>query len=180
MTELDLANIRNNVKKYIINKFNKKSDDLISKLDSDDSISKLASAVEEALYESAMSRTSLHEINIYKYQIFKQRYNYGLEFFILNLKHFKEKLKKKEITVTDIFNKNPIDIFPEKWETSLIKKKEEEKFFYETHLVSNSKTTTCFKCKTINTFVQGKQTRSSDEPETMFYLCLTCGNTWKK
>ena len=170
MTELDLKNIRSNVKKYIAKKLNTDND--ITK--------KLASDVEEALYENTMKRTSLNEIKSYKYQIFKQRYNYGLGFFIINIKYFENKLNKQEITVSDIFNKNPIELFPEKWETSLIKKAEEEKFLYETHLVSNSKTAKCFKCKTINTFVQGKQTRSADEPETMFYLCLTCGNNWKK
>ena len=163
--EVDLKKLRNNVKSYISTKLED---------------STYSSEIEEALYESSINRTSLHEIKIHKYQIFKQRYTYDLGWFILNKNYLLEKLNNKEITVTDIFNKNQIELFPEKWKTSQHVKEQEEKFLYETHLVSNSKTAECFKCKTINVYVRGQQSRSADEPETIFYLCLTCGNRWKK
>ena len=127
-----------------------------------------------------MRHTSLNEIKMFKYQIFKHRYNYRLNFIVLNINKLEEKFKKKELNPLDIFNKTPIELFPDKWEESNKRKKEEEKFLYETHLVSNSKTAMCYKCKEKNVYVTCKQTRGADEPETIFYLCLSCGNKWKQ
>jgi len=152
---------------------------IISYLESKLKNKKLATGLEEALYDNTMKCTSLDEIKMFKYQIFKHRYNYGLGFVVLNLSDFEKKIKNKEITTTDIFNKTPTELFPDKWEESFKRKREEEKFLYETHLVSNSKSATCFKCKEKNVFVKTKQTRSADEPETIFYTCLTCHNKWK-
>mmetsp|Transcript_7723 Transcript_7723/g.14569 ORF Transcript_7723/g.14569 Transcript_7723/m.14569 type:complete len:356 (-) Transcript_7723:81-1148(-) len=38
---------------------------------------------------------------------------------------------------------------------------------------------TCGRCKSIKTTSTQKQTRSADEPMTVFVLCLSCGNRWK-
>ena len=160
---------RTNVIKYISDKFTDKKIGL-----------ELSPKIEEELFQYTTKRTSVNEIRTKKFQFFNQRYNYKLLDLIMNIKYLEEKLIKKEISVSDIFNKNQIDLFTEKWEISRRRKEEEEKFLFETHLISNNKTAECFKCKTVNTYVRSQQTRSADEPETIFYLCLTCGNHWKK
>mmetsp|Transcript_1944 Transcript_1944/g.2706 ORF Transcript_1944/g.2706 Transcript_1944/m.2706 type:complete len:297 (+) Transcript_1944:183-1073(+) len=38
---------------------------------------------------------------------------------------------------------------------------------------------TCGRCKSIKTTSTQKQTRSADEPMTVFVLCTNCGNRWK-
>lgn len=38
---------------------------------------------------------------------------------------------------------------------------------------------TCGRCKSVKTTSTQKQTRSADEPMTVFVLCLNCGNRWK-
>jgi transcription elongation factor S-II len=38
---------------------------------------------------------------------------------------------------------------------------------------------TCGRCKSIKTTSTQKQTRSADEPMTVFVLCLNCGKRWK-
>jgi len=38
---------------------------------------------------------------------------------------------------------------------------------------------TCRKCKGTKTTHYAMQTRSSDEPMTVFVGCLTCGNRWR-
>ena len=38
---------------------------------------------------------------------------------------------------------------------------------------------TCGRCKSHKTTSTQKQTRSADEPMTVFVLCLNCGNRWK-
>jgi len=141
--------------------------------------SQLAKQLEEAVYQNTLENTSLTEIKMFKYQIFKQRYNYRLGIIVLNIEELEDKIKKKEITPDDIFNKKPIELFPERWEEVVKRKHEEEKFLYETQLISNSETAMCYKCREKNVYVTHKQTRSADEPETIFYRCLTCGNKWK-
>ena len=37
----------------------------------------------------------------------------------------------------------------------------------------------CWKCKTYKTIFHEMQTRSADEPMTVFVNCLNCGNSWK-
>lgn len=43
----------------------------------------------------------------------------------------------------------------------------------------NASLFTCGRCKSIKTTSTQKQTRSADEPMTVFVLCLNCGNRWK-
>ena len=38
---------------------------------------------------------------------------------------------------------------------------------------------TCGRCKSIKTTSTQKQTRSADEPMTVFVFCINCGNRWK-
>ena len=37
----------------------------------------------------------------------------------------------------------------------------------------------CLKCQSKNVISSEKQTRSADEPMTVFFACLNCGNNWK-
>lgn len=37
----------------------------------------------------------------------------------------------------------------------------------------------CYKCKSNKCTFYALQTRSSDEPMTLFVTCLNCGNNWK-
>jgi len=43
----------------------------------------------------------------------------------------------------------------------------------------NASLFTCGRCKSIKTTSTQKQTRSADEPMTVFVLCLNCNNRWK-
>ena len=159
----ELQDMRLTVTTYIKNKLKNK---------------KLAPIFEESIFKGALIDTSLNEIKLFKYQLFKHRYNNRLKCIISNITEFENKIKNKEITIDDILTKKPIELFPDKWEESNRRKKEEEKFLYETQLVSNCKSF-CFKCKEQNVYFNAKQTRSADEPETVFYKCLSCGNNWK-
>ena len=43
----------------------------------------------------------------------------------------------------------------------------------------NASLFTCGRCKSVKTTSTQKQTRSADEPMTVFVLCLNCGKRWK-
>lgn len=138
---------------------------------------KLSVKFEEIVYNQSLKETPLNEIKLFKYQLFKNRYNNNLKCIVSNITEFENKIKKKEISFNDIFNKSPVEIFPEKWNEVNKRKIEEEKFIYETHLKPNC-LEKCSKCKEQNVHVKSKQVRSADEPETHYYLCITCGNRW--
>ena len=126
------------------------------------------------------------------YNTFKRRYNYKLCGFIKenNIETIKNFLKNglqnsshnnnNNNIFKELCNKKDIDLFPEKWKESKEKMHYEDKIIYGSSVKSNSSTAKCFKCKEKNVYVKNKQTRSLDEPETIFFLCLTCGNKWRK
>ena len=161
-TPTDLQNMRISVNQYIKKKLKNK---------------KYSSKLEERVYNHSLKQTPINEIKMFKYQRFQHRYNNNLKFIILNIKELEKKIKSKEITFNDIFNKSSIEIFPENWKEVTKRKIEEEKFLYETHVKSNC-LEKCSKCKEQNVHVIGKQVRSADEPETHFYTCLSCGHKW--
>ena len=120
-TPVELQNMRISVNQYIKKKIEFK---------------KYSPKFEERVYNHSLKETDLNEIKLFKYQLFKLRYNNNLKFIILNIKNLEDKINKKEITFNDIFKKTSIEIFPEKWKEVRKRKLEEEKFLYETHLKS--------------------------------------------
>ena len=79
------------------------------------------------------------------------------------------------IDATKIAQLRPHELNPEKYE-KIIKKKENEDY------AKNNQATTdlykCAKCKKRKTVVFEKQTRSGDEPATIYVECKECGNQW--
>jgi DNA-directed RNA polymerase III subunit RPC11 len=84
-----------------------------------------------------------------------------------------EAIPCKIAALVDEFEKNP-----KKWVD--IRKELELK---ENESISSLNITTdvqCFKCKQNEVFMIPIQTRSADEPETLFYQCMRCDNKWRK
>lgn len=84
-----------------------------------------------------------------------------------------ETIPCKIAALVDEFEKNPT-----KWVS--IRQELELK---ENESISSLNITTdvqCFKCKKNEVFMIPIQTRSADEPETLFYQCMRCDNKWRK
>jgi DNA-directed RNA polymerase subunit M/transcription elongation factor TFIIS len=84
------------------------------------------------------------------------------------IKALKDKYLKAEI----LAQYKPNELNPEKYE-SIIKKMELEE--YRNNNISGTNVFTCSKCKKSRCQVTQKQTRSGDEPPTIFVTCLECG-----
>jgi len=69
---------------------------------------------------------------------------------------------------------------PEHWKTLLEKKSMLDASKFDTELVANTDMFTCGKCKSKKCNYYTLQTRSADEPETIFITCLDCGKNWKR
>lgn len=81
------------------------------------------------------------------------------------------KIKEKEIDVRNVPYMKPYEYYRSNWET-IIKKKEniEEK----KNNLATSSAYKCRKCGERKCSVSVLQTRSSDEPETVFIVCTVC------
>ena len=85
-------------------------------------------------------------------------------------------IKNKEINPKDIAFLKPEEIFPEKFDAIIKKKKVEQA------IKDNQATTDAFKCpkcKNRKCKIDQKQTRSGDEPMTTFVTCLECEHVMK-
>jgi DNA-directed RNA polymerase subunit M/transcription elongation factor TFIIS len=67
----------------------------------------------------------------------------------------------------------------EKWEQLIEAKSKRDKNKFETNLAASTDTYTCRKCKNNKCTYYQMQTRSADEPMTLYITCVCCGNRWK-
>lgn len=81
-------------------------------------------------------------------------------------------------SVADVMAKPPSDMKPEIW-ADLIRQKKARDSAYGAKRVANTSMYRCSKCGTRECHYYGLQTRSGDEPMTIFITCLTCGNRWR-
>ena len=90
-----------------------------------------------------------------------------------------ERMKKKEFTPKELVNMSTQELFPEHWKQLIDEKYRKNKVLYETKQEAMTDQFKCRKCKSRETCYYEMQTRSADEPMTIFITCLNCGNRWK-
>lgn len=88
------------------------------------------------------------------------------------------KLLSSQINYETLIQMNHQELFPELYKFIEDNKRIEEDAKIE--LVNQDGILTCFKCKSKKTTYTTLQTRSADEPETVFALCYNCGKRWKQ
>ena len=71
-------------------------------------------------------------------------------------------------------------MFPEKWEEIIELKQKKEKANIENKTVPMTDRFTCSLCHSNKTSYYEMQTRSADEPTTIFITCLNCGKKWRQ
>ena len=68
---------------------------------------------------------------------------------------------------------------PSKWQVLIDKKKAIEANKYNQNMKATTDMFTCKKCKSKRCTHYELQTRSADEPATIFVTCLDCGKNWR-
>jgi len=91
-----------------------------------------------------------------------------------------ERVKTGELDPASVASMTASEMFPEKWADQ-----EEERLKRETALLEGnsdegSSLFTCKRCNQSRTRYTEMQTRSADEPMTIFIRCLNCGKQWKQ
>jgi transcription elongation factor S-II len=67
----------------------------------------------------------------------------------------------------------------DRWGELIDAKSKRDKNKFEVNMAASTDTFTCRKCKGKKCTYMSVQTRSADEPSTIFVTCLDCGNRWK-
>jgi transcription elongation factor S-II len=97
----------------------------------------------------------------------------------INNKEIKEQINNNTIKIHTIAFMTHQEMKPERW-TELVKNKtKRDTNLFETNLEAATDTFTCRKCKSKKCTYMAMQTRSADEPMTIFVTCLDCGQRWK-
>lgn len=89
-------------------------------------------------------------------------------------------LKKKKTKLEKIAELSYYEIFPKNWQAILDEKIKIEQMKKEAIQASATDMFKCFKCYKRKCTYFELQTRSADEPMTIFITCLECGNKWKE
>lgn len=72
------------------------------------------------------------------------------------------------------------EIYPEKWASLLDNKVKREQNMFKSNVQASTDCYTCRRCKSNECTFYQMQTRSADEPMTIFISCIACGNQWKQ
>jgi transcription elongation factor S-II len=88
-------------------------------------------------------------------------------------------INSKQIKIHEIAFMSHQELQPEKWRQLLEDKKIRDEHKFTPKIQASTDTFTCWKCKSKECTYYQLQTRSADEPMTIFVQCTTCGNRWK-
>jgi transcription elongation factor S-II len=91
-----------------------------------------------------------------------------------------KRYKNKEITLQQICNMNHYDLYESKWKDLIEQQKIIEKRKIEGNKAMATDQFLCTRCFKRECTYYEMQTRSADEPMTIFINCLNCGKNWRQ
>jgi transcription elongation factor S-II len=145
--------------------------------------SDLATNLEKGVFNFAIKEATIKkEVKKWENPWFVQLYTDRLRSIYINLKNpsILEQIKSGELLPQTFAFMTHQEMNPERWKELIEKKKLVDKNKYDTQLVARTDMFTCGKCKSKRCTYYTMQTRSADEPETIFITCLDCGKNWKR
>ena len=112
---------------------------------------------------------------------FVQIYIDRLRSIYLNLKNKEllKQIKNGEITPQVLAFMSHQEMNPTTWKSLIDEKIKRDTNKYSNNLQASTDMFTCKKCKSKKCTYYELQTRSADEPATIFVTCLDCGKNWK-
>ena len=159
-----------------------------------ESMSTLLSEEEIKNLEIAIFLSTLHAAEkrhiskVWTYPLFTQLYssiartvvgNLNPNTYIQNKNLFK-RFEDGELSLEEIASFGHTDLYPEIWKDSLIRQFEREKRQLEGNRSMATDQFLCKGCKKRECTYYELQTRSADEPMTIFIQCLNCGKRWRQ
>lgn len=138
--------------------------------------------LEKGIYNYAIKESNNNKIikkwdNPYFVQLYLDR----LKSIFVNLKNEKllDKIRTDEITAQTLAFMTHQEMNEDIWKELLDKKMKRDANKYTNNIQASTDMFTCRKCKSKRCTYYELQTRSADEPATIFVTCLDCGKNWK-
>jgi len=144
--------------------------------------SKIVTNLEIAIYNYAIKEaTSKKILKKWENPFFLQLYTDRMRTVFLNLKkeELLKQLKNQEITPQTLVFMTHQEMNPEHWKTMIEKKIKRDANKFNINMQASTDTFTCRKCKSKKCTYYELQTRSADEPATIFITCLNCSHNFK-
>ena len=94
-------------------------------------------------------------------------------------KELREQILTDGITPEELSKISHQEMNPERWRILIEQKSKKDQSRFENLLQASTDMFTCKKCKSKKCTYYELQTRSADEPATIFVTCLDCGKNWK-
>jgi transcription elongation factor S-II len=112
---------------------------------------------------------------------FVQIYIDRLRSIYINLKNedLLQQIKNGELTPQNLAFMSHQEMNPKTWKSLIDEKIKRDANKYSNNLQASTDMFTCKKCKSKKCTYYELQTRSADEPATIFVTCLDCGKNWK-
>ena len=139
-----------------------------------------ANNIEKSVFNYAIRESTLQKI-VKKWEnpFFVQVYLNRLRSVYANREILCKMLISGEIQAKDIGFMTHQEIQPEKWIKLIENKIIRNASKYNHNIEASTDMFTCKKCKSKKCTYYELQTRSADEPATIFITCLDCGKHWK-
>jgi transcription elongation factor S-II len=141
-----------------------------------------ATNLEKGVYNYSIQEANFRKI-VKKWEniAFTQLYLDRLRSVYINLKNpeLLQLVQSGEIAPQNIAFMTHQELNPERWKVAIERKIKRNESKYNTKMEASTDMFTCRKCKSKRCTYYELQTRSADEPATVFITCLDCGKHWK-
>jgi transcription elongation factor S-II len=137
--------------------------------------------LEKGIFNFALKEAELRKIvKKWDNKQFVQVYLDRLRSIITNLKgDILQNIKNGTLKPHSVAFMTHQEMSPDKWQTLIDAKSKRDANKFEVNMAAATDTFTCRKCKANQCTYYLQQTRSADEPTTIFVQCVPCGNRWK-
>jgi len=142
----------------------------------------IANNLERGVYNYAIKEANSRKI-VKKWENgqFSQLYVDRLRTLYINLKtpDLLQQIKSGEIGIQSTATMTHQEMKPDHWHVLIEQKIKRDASKYTMNIEASTDMFTCKKCKSKRCTYYELQTRSADEPATIFVTCLDCGKHWK-
>jgi len=143
--------------------------------------SKVVVNLERGIFNFALKdATNAKVVKKWENPIFAQIYVNRLRSVLSNLPHIVAQVQSGEIAPQTVAFMTHQEFQPDRWKRLLdLKMKRDASTAHGEVVEASTDMYTCKKCKSKRCTYYEMQTRSADEPATVFITCLDCGKRWR-